>query len=105
MRFAFCVDRTSSNPVAVIENAGYDFTLLLDGDVEAGEYSITATPGVIILDKDRRVRFELRALLRIEPPQSAAADGHRQKAAYEACAAYLVVTLDFVIFFDRIKRA
>jgi len=39
-----------SDPVAVIAKGGYDFTLLLEGDMEAGEYGITGTPGVIILD-------------------------------------------------------
>ena len=48
------------DPVAVIEEAGFDFTLLLDGDVEAGEYGITGTPGVIILDRKRSIHFDLR---------------------------------------------
>jgi len=87
------------DPVAVIEDAGYDFTLLLDGDIEAGEYGITGTPGVIILDKDRMIRFDLRALPRIEPPATVNTTGTRQKAAFRApyWAAEIRKSLDAVI--------
>lgn len=87
------------DPVAVIEEAGYDFTLLLDGDIEAGEYGITGTPGVIILDKNRVIRFDLRSLPRLEPPDSVKATGHRQKAAFKTpyWAAEIRKNLDTVI--------
>ena len=52
--------------------------------IEAGEYGITGTPGVIILDRKRSIHFDLRTLPRIEPPASANAKGHRRKAAYKA---------------------
>jgi len=88
-----------SDPVAVIAKGGYDFTLLLEGDMEAGEYGITGTPGVIILDKDRVVRFDLRTLVRIPTPKSADAANHSQKAALRApyWAAEIRASLDALI--------
>ncbi len=90
------------DPVAVIEEAGYDFTLLLDGDVEAGEYGITGTPGVIILDRSRAIKFDLRMLARIEAGASANATSHRQKAAFKApfWAAEIRKSLDDLIATD-----
>jgi len=72
------------DPVSIIEDAGYDFTLLLDGDIEAGQYGITGTPGVLILDKNLVIQFDMRELPRIDVPDTALATGHRQKAAYKA---------------------
>lgn len=87
------------DPVAVIEGAGYDFTLLLDGDIEAGDYGITGTPGVIILDKDRVIRFDLRSLPRLKLSGSGDATGIRRKAAFRApyWAAEIRKSLDAVI--------
>ena len=50
------------DPATFIENAGYDFTLLLDGDKVARQYAIIGTPGVIIVDQDMNIRFDLREL-------------------------------------------
>ncbi len=54
------------DPASYITEAGFDFTLLMDGDPVAEEYGITGTPGVIIIDTRRKIRFDLRNLPGIE---------------------------------------
>ena len=54
------------DPVSYITEAGFDFTLLLDGDPVADKYDITGTPGVIIVDTRQKIRFDLRKLPRPE---------------------------------------
>lgn len=69
------------DPVGFMHEAGYDFTLLEDGDEVAELNGIQATPGVLILDRDRRVRFDLYDLPPPDLPASASAGGHASKAA------------------------
>lgn len=72
------------DPVEFIRSAGYDFTLLLNGDEVAEIYGINGTPGILIVDRDRAVEFDLR---RIPRPASMAAResaSNRRKAAYLA---------------------
>lgn len=76
--------RDDNDPVAFIENAGYDFTVLPDGDEVAEAYSVWGTPGVIIVDTDQQIRFDLRALPRQEPPSDGEKISHKKKAAYRA---------------------
>jgi len=77
--------RDDNDPVAFIENAGYDFTVLPDGDAVAASYGVHATPGVIIVDKDQTVRFDLRKLPKHEPlPDNKQGLSHKRKAAYRA---------------------
>ncbi len=54
--------REDADPVAFIREAGYDFTVLPDGDEVASAYGIYGTPGLIIVDSDRQVLFDLRTL-------------------------------------------
>jgi thiol-disulfide isomerase/thioredoxin len=74
--------RDDGDPVAFIKNNGYDFTLLLDGDSVAELYGIWATPGVLIVDHNRAIHFDLRALPPIDLPQKRA--NHKLKAAHRA---------------------
>lgn len=87
------------DPVAFIENAGYDFTLLPDGDEVAKLNEIWGTPGLMIIDRDRTIRYDLYTLPR--PVLSAAGESltHRKKAAYLApyWAAELRKSLDLVL--------
>jgi len=50
------------DPQTYLEEAGQDFTLLLDGDAVAERYGIAGTPGVIIVDTKQHIRFDLRKL-------------------------------------------
>jgi len=72
------------DPVAYIRNAAYDFTLLPDGDAVAAAYRIYGTPGVIIVDQDQIIRFDLRSLPRRDPPAADKASSHKRKAAFRA---------------------
>jgi len=72
------------DPVAFVRDAGYDFVVLPDGDAVAAAYRIYGTPGVVIVDQDRKIRFDLRALPRLNLPASEQSASNKRKAAYLA---------------------
>jgi len=72
------------DPVEFIRSAGYDFTVLPDGDEVAAAYGVHGTPGVMIIDGEQAVRFDLRALPSLVIPPERASRGNRVKAAYLA---------------------
>jgi thiol-disulfide isomerase/thioredoxin len=72
------------DPVSFIHDAGYDFTILPGGDAVAEAYRIYGTPGVIVVDQDRIVRFDLRSLPLRDFPESNKSSSHKRKAAYLA---------------------
>jgi thiol-disulfide isomerase/thioredoxin len=77
--------REDDDPVQFIRDAGYDFTLLPDGDVIAETYGIHTTPGVIVIDGERAVHFDLRHLPPLTPPQTSTTPrNNAAKAAYLA---------------------
>ena len=71
------------DPVAFIKDAGYDFTVLANGDAVARLYGIYGTPGIIIVDSAQQVRFDLRDVPSKEPPATVNAKSHKAKAAYQ----------------------
>ena len=73
-----------ADPVAFMANAGYDFTLLPEGDAIAERYGIFGTPGVFVIDANRAIRFDLRTLPVISPPDNGKKAGHSRKAAFFA---------------------
>jgi cytochrome c biogenesis protein CcmG/thiol:disulfide interchange protein DsbE len=91
--------REDDDPVAFIESAGYDFTVLPDGDAVAAAYGIRATPGVVIVDSEQEIRFDLRALPKQEPLSGEESAGHKKKAAYRApyWAAEIRKSLDSIV--------
>jgi thiol-disulfide isomerase/thioredoxin len=76
--------KEDGDPVAFVANAGYDFTLLPEGDDVAELYGVTGTPGVFIVDQDRTIQFDLRSLPRIDPPATGKPVSNGRKAAYRA---------------------
>jgi len=72
------------DPVGFVRDAGYDFTLLTDGNDVAELNGIRSTPGVLIVDTDRRIRFDLYAVPKPAFPESDEALSHRSKAGYRA---------------------
>ena len=72
------------DPVAFLNGAGYDFVLLLDGDEVADAYGVRGTPGVFVVDGNRRVHFDLGRLPPLTPPSGMETSSHPQKAAYLA---------------------
>ena len=87
------------DPEAFMRNAGYDFTLLLDGDKVADNYGVTGTPAVFVVDHQRNIRFDLRKLPRAEPPDTGEPASHSRKAAFRApfWAAEIRKSIDAVI--------
>ena len=72
------------DPVAYMKDAGYDFTVLLEGDAIASAYGIYGTPGVVLVDRNREVRFDLR---NVQLPEARRLDdtaNHKRKAAHRA---------------------
>ena len=74
----------NADPVAFMNNAGYDFTLLLDGDAVAENYGIFGTPGLFVIDANRRIDFDIRSLPSLSPPDNGKKKSHSRKAAYLA---------------------
>lgn len=75
--------REDGDPVEFLREAGYDFLLLIDGDAVADAYGIRGTPGLLVVDENRGVHFDLRALPQFTTPGDSALN-NRQKAAYRA---------------------
>ena len=76
--------RDDNDPAAFIRRTGYDFTVLPNGDDVAKLYDVWVTPGVMIVDQERNIRFDLRSLPMIDAPASANTGNHKAKAAYQA---------------------
>jgi len=73
-----------SDPVAYIKGAGYDFTVLLEGDAVASAYKIYGTPGVLLVDRNREVRFDLRDVQLPEARRLNDTADNKRKAANRA---------------------
>ena len=72
------------DPVGFVREAGYDYTLLTDGNDVAKLNGIWGTPGVLIVDRHQNIRFDLYTAAQPELPASDEDMGHRKKAAYRA---------------------
>jgi len=95
--------KDDGDPAAYVRDAGYDFTVLPDSDDVAAKYRIHGTPGVIIVDQNQNIRFDLRALPRLNPPQSEGSKNHKRVAAYRApyWAAAIRLSIDAVLSEDE----
>ncbi len=91
--------KDKKDPVPFIDDAGYDFTVFPHGDEVAELYEIYGTPGVIVVDGEQLMQFDLRALPNREVPSSGEKISHSRKAAYKApyWAAELRKALDIVL--------
>ena len=72
--------KEDGDPVTYLEKGGYDFTLLVDGDAVADRYEIVGTPGVILVDTNQVIRFDLRKIPRPELDADGKELSHRQAA-------------------------
>lgn len=76
--------REDGDPVGYLKEAGFDFTLLLDGDEVADTLDVYATPGVLVIDSEQRIRFNLYELPLVEPPDAGENPSHTTRAAHKA---------------------
>jgi len=53
----------NGDPAAYIEESGYDFILLMDGQGIAEQYEIEGSPGLLLVDKQNQLRFDIADLL------------------------------------------
>jgi len=97
--FAIHFRDDKGDPVAYIRNAGYDFTLLRDGNDVAELNGIWGTPGLLVIDRDRNVRFNLYTAPPLASAEIDESMSHNRKAAHLAphWAAELRKTLDAVL--------
>jgi thiol-disulfide isomerase/thioredoxin len=72
------------DPVAYMKDTGYDFTVLLEGDAVASAYEIVGTPGVVLVDRNREVRFDLRNVQLPKARRLEETAGNKRKAAHRA---------------------
>ncbi|MDH3620995.1 MAG: TlpA family protein disulfide reductase [Gammaproteobacteria bacterium] len=89
----------NGDPVAFMENAAYDFTVLPDGDEVAELNGAWGTPAVLIVDRDMIVRFDRYELPDYDLPAAGKPPSHGKKAAYKApyWAAEIRKALDLVL--------
>lgn len=87
------------DPVGFMKDLGYDFTVLPDGDEVAAIYGVYGTPGVILVDQDQQIRFNLQKLPQLNPPNDGSKTSHKKRAAYLApyWAAELRKSIDTVL--------
>lgn len=81
---ALTIRDDDGDPVGYVRENGFDFTMIVDADEIAAQNDVYGTPGVLILDKDREVVFNLYALGTPEYPARLQDAGHGPKAAYRA---------------------
>ena len=72
------------DPAAFIRDAGYDFTALRNGNDVAKRFDVWGTPGLLLIDRDRNIRFNLYELPKPAFPESEAELSHARRAAYRA---------------------
>lgn len=71
--------RDDGKPLAYMEEHGFEFVLLPEGDDVAKRYGMHGTPGLVLVDGDGHIRFNLYELH--EPAGKAVGDlGHGQRA-------------------------
>ncbi len=68
------------DPVAFVENAGYDFTILPDGGDVAKQNEVWGTPGILLIDSDMTVRYDRYELPKLELPGDGKKQSHSRKA-------------------------
>ncbi|MEM9056310.1 MAG: TlpA disulfide reductase family protein [Pseudomonadota bacterium] len=76
--------KDDGDPAAFLDKYGYDFVSLPEGDAVAERYGVRTTPGVLVVDAEGNVTFDLRD---VQVPASASPGegaGHRLKAAHRA---------------------
>ena len=75
--------RDKGDPVAYVEEQGFDFEQLLKGEAVAEQYGLWGTPGLLVIDENQKVLFDLRQIQTAPAPADKDAS-HRRKAAYRA---------------------
>lgn len=51
--------KEDGDPVKFLENAGYDWMLLVNGDDVASAYGVQGTPGLFVVDRSGATKFDL----------------------------------------------
>ncbi len=49
------------DPVRYFEKKGFTFTLLLSGDLVADEYGVKGTPGLFVIDKNKKIIYKRKS--------------------------------------------
>ena len=81
---ALTIRDDDGDPVEYVAKGGFDFTTIVDGDEIAAQNDVYGTPGVLILNPEREVEFNLYRVPRVEPPDTVDASSNSRKAAYRA---------------------
>ena len=69
------------DPIAFIRDKGYDFTLLENAEEIADLYKVYGTPGLIMVDSDMKIRFNLLKVPQLELPNTGEKVSNSKKAA------------------------
>jgi len=69
-----------ADPNAYLEKAGFDFTLLPKGDKVAELFGVRGTPGLLLVDTDGKIRFDLNKVPELAVGDDGEKLSHRLKA-------------------------
>jgi thiol-disulfide isomerase/thioredoxin len=72
--------REDGDPAAYLEENGFDFTLLLEGDEVGEKYGVKGTPSLYLVDSDMRVFFDLNQVPRLALESDGEKMSHRRMA-------------------------
>ena len=75
--------RDDEDPVAFMEEHGYDFILLPQADAVMETYGVRSTPAVFLVDQNATIQFNLYEMI-FDDSEAFKALGHRQKSARRA---------------------
>lgn len=75
--------RDDEDPVAFMEEHGYDFVLLPGADAVMESYGVRSTPAVFLVDQHGKIHFNLYEMI-FKDSEKFKALGHRQKSARRA---------------------
>lgn len=91
--------RDDGNPAGFLIERGYSFTLIEEADSVAELYGVHGTPGVIIVDRDQAIRFDLYDVSRPDIPSAVKERGRSAVATFMAAywAAEIREALDVVL--------
>lgn len=91
--------REKGDPVGFIREKGYNFTVLPNGDDVAALNEIYGTPGIMIVDGDQEIAFDLRQLPPYDAPVAGKKISHAKRAAFQApyWAAAIRINIDTVL--------
>lgn len=85
--------KEDGDPAAFMKEAGYDWTLLMNGDEVAKTYGVSGTPGLFVVDRSGVTRFNLASVQKTAAVQKRLADADGRPMAASRLAPFWAAEL------------